>query len=39
MTSALKKLRAAVEAMTPATWFARGQHISRVPDNTGMEDS
>lgn len=38
MTSA--ELRRIVEARSwPKTWFARGQHLSRRPDNTGMGGS
>ena len=32
----LLKLRALADAATPAPWFARGRHLSHVPNDSGM---
>ena len=34
--ASLLELRALADRATPAPWFARGRHISRVPNDSGM---
>ena len=36
MTLDLLELRALADLATPAPWFARGRHLSRVPNDSGM---